>query len=86
MLSPLPNTPSAPPCQPTPPHAAADPSACPALFTPYPGRGKIVRGEWNQASVLRANIELGEFVVMPNHFHGIIIIVDGRGTARRALT
>jgi len=50
------------------------------------GLGKIVRGEWNQTSVLRPNIELGEFVVMPNHFHGIITIVDGRGTARRALT
>jgi len=52
----------------------------------HAGWGKIVRDEWNQTSVLRPNIELGEFAVMPNHFHGIIIIVDGRGTARRAPT
>jgi len=44
--------------------------------------GKIVRDEWNQTSVLRANIELGEFVVMPNHFHGIIIIHESVGAYR----
>ena len=27
------------------------------------------------------NIELGAFVIMPNHMHGIIVITDGRGTA-----
>jgi REP element-mobilizing transposase RayT len=40
--------------------------------------------------VIRPEIELGEFVIMPNHFHGIIRInVDDdvcRGTARRAPT
>jgi hypothetical protein len=27
------------------------------------------------------NIELGAFMIMPNHTHGIIVILDGRGTA-----
>ncbi|MHB0924866.1 MAG: transposase [Bellilinea sp.] len=48
--------------------------------------GKIVHDEWNHTSIIRPTIELGEFVVMPNHFHGIILIVDGRGTAHRAPT
>ncbi|WP_211276025.1 hypothetical protein [Desulfococcus multivorans] len=29
-------------------------------------------------------IELDEWVVMPNHFHGIIVIADGRGDRRVA--
>ena len=48
--------------------------------------GQIVADEWWKTPVLRPNIELDEFVVMPNHFHGIVAIVEGRGTARRAPT
>ncbi len=38
--------------------------------------GKIVEIEWKKTPDLRPdmNIELAEFVVMPNHFHGIVII------------
>ena len=38
--------------------------------------GQIAETEWLKTPELRPdmNIELGEFVVMPNHFHGIIII------------
>ena len=38
--------------------------------------GKIAESEWARTIELRPdmNLELGEFVVMPNHFHGIIII------------
>ncbi len=36
--------------------------------------GKIVHDEWNHTSIIRPTIELGEFVVMPNHFHAIMII------------
>ena len=38
--------------------------------------GKIAETEWIKTLELRPdmNIEMGEFVVMPNHFHGIIII------------
>ena len=37
--------------------------------------GKIVRDEWLKSSEIRNEIELDEFVVMPNHFHGIAWIV-----------
>lgn len=36
--------------------------------------GKIAYNEWNKTLELRSNIELGEFIIMPNHMHGIIII------------
>ncbi len=38
--------------------------------------GQIAETEWLKTPEIRPdmNIELGEFVVMPNHFHGIIII------------
>ncbi len=32
---------------------------------------------------MRPNVYLGEFVIMPNHFHAILRVA-GRGTARRA--
>ena len=58
--------------------------------------GEIARAEWELTGRLRADIELGQYVIMPNHFHGIIWIIDdrgrgtardgGRGTARRAPT
>jgi putative transposase len=38
--------------------------------------GKIVWEEWQKTSVLRSNIELGAFVVMPNHIHAIIHILE----------
>ena len=36
--------------------------------------GNIVREEWLQTAQVRPNVELDEFVVMPNHFHGILAI------------
>lgn len=38
--------------------------------------GKIAHSEWYKSIEMRPdmNLELGEFVVMPNHIHGIIII------------
>ncbi len=54
--------------------------------------GEIVRIEWLKSSELRKEIELDEFVIMPNHFHGILLIHSTdtaylrRGTARRAPT
>ncbi|HEY8936428.1 MAG TPA: transposase [Cyclobacteriaceae bacterium] len=57
--------------------------------------GKIAETEWIKSIELRPdmNLELGEFVVMPNHFHGIIMIgdneynndLDGRGDGRDAM-
>jgi putative transposase len=45
--------------------------------------GKIIKKEWFKTSKIRPSIELldDEFVVMPNHIHGIIWITDRcRGT------
>ena len=43
--------------------------------------GTIAHNEWMKTHEIRTNVELGEFVIMPNHIHGIIKIMDigGRG-------
>lgn len=58
----------------------------------YSEIGKIVEIEWLKTPEIRPdmNIELGEFVVMPNHFHGILFIGDNefngeRGRGRDAM-
>ena len=38
-------------------------------------RGKIVRKEWVRTAVLRPYVELDSFIVMPNHIHGVIVLV-----------
>jgi len=38
--------------------------------------GNIVAEEWLQTAILRPNVGIDAFVVMPNHFHGILVIVD----------
>jgi REP element-mobilizing transposase RayT len=56
--------------------------------------GNIVEEEWTKTGQIRDEIEMDAWVVMPNHFHGIVVITDerrggmthGRGTARRAPT
>ncbi len=42
--------------------------------------GEMVQNEWIISPELRPdmNLELGEFVVMPNHFHGILIIGENK--------
>jgi len=44
--------------------------------------GKIANDEWYNSLKIRRNIVLHEFVVMPNHIHGIIEIVDDVQTMR----
>lgn len=36
--------------------------------------GKIIYDEWYKSAEIRPNILLDEFIIMPNHIHGIIII------------
>ena len=36
--------------------------------------GEVVRDEWLRTPTMRSNVELDEYVIMPNHFHGIILI------------
>ena len=38
--------------------------------------GAIVRDEWERTPQIRKEVESGAYVVMPNHFHGIVIIND----------
>ncbi len=57
--------------------------------------GELAQNEWLKTGVIRPNIVIDAFVVMPNHLHGILIIMDngcgfggigGRGTLQRAST
>ena len=52
--------------------------------------GKIVEKEWIKTEILRSNIRLDEYVIMPNHVHGIIQILENddnrRGTMHSAPT
>ena len=41
--------------------------------------GKIVETVWGELPERFPNVEMGEFIVMPNHFHGIIILTVGAG-------
>jgi hypothetical protein len=36
--------------------------------------GEIAAGEWLKTPRIRTNVRLDEFIVMPNHLHGILII------------
>jgi hypothetical protein len=38
--------------------------------------GYIVAQEWVRSSQIRQEIELDEWVIMPNHLHGIVLITD----------
>jgi REP element-mobilizing transposase RayT len=48
--------------------------------------GMAVREEWLRTAQLRETVELDACTIMPNHVHGIVVITNGRGTARRAPT
>ncbi len=43
--------------------------------------GKIIDEEWQKTEYIRVNVELDEYIVMPNHIHGIITIVETPQTA-----
>lgn len=48
------------------------------MLSPY---GEIVQKWWEEIPVHFANVETGAFVIMPNHVHGIIYILnEHRGT------
>jgi REP element-mobilizing transposase RayT len=45
--------------------------------------GEIVADEWARSAQIRREVALDDFVVMPNHMHGIVFIIDvGAGGAR----
>ncbi len=45
--------------------------------------GRIVEEEWLRAEKLRSNVELDMFALMPNHFHGIIMMRNEQEQARQ---
>ncbi|GHT14728.1 hypothetical protein AGMMS4956_13090 [Bacteroidia bacterium] len=47
--------------------------------------GKIAHDEWMKTPIIRPEIEMGEFIVMPNHIHGIIAITTRRGVSNTPL-
>jgi putative transposase len=51
-------------------------------LSPY---GEIVQEEWLNSANLRQNIELDEFVVMPNHLHAIVWIKEASALNEQAL-
>jgi len=44
--------------------------------------GRIVENEWLKAPEVRNNVELDYYIVMPNHFHGILVLNDNVGATR----
>jgi putative transposase len=43
--------------------------------------GLVAKQQWENLPNRFPNIILGAFVIMPNHMHGVIVIMTGRGTA-----
>jgi REP element-mobilizing transposase RayT len=41
--------------------------------------GEIAADEWLRSAELRTEVNLDEFVVMPNHLHGLVILSEGAG-------
>jgi putative transposase len=41
--------------------------------------GRIAAEEWHKSAQIRDEIELDEFVIMPNHVHGVVRIVGATG-------
>ncbi|MBI5400215.1 transposase [Candidatus Saganbacteria bacterium] len=52
--------------------------------------GNIVQEEWHKTEKIRSNIKLDIYAIMPNHFHGIIIITENQNitveTTRRVVS
>jgi REP element-mobilizing transposase RayT len=49
--------------------------------------GKIAKSEWIKTFKIRVdmNLEMGEYVIMPNHIHGIIIIGDNEYNSQQCI-
>ena len=47
--------------------------------------GNIIKEEWEKTPSIRKNISLGEYCIMPNHFHGIIEILESNAIKKKEL-
>jgi len=61
-------------------HVTPQPIAEPEFKMELNDLGKVVETEWLKTIELRPdmNLELDDYVVMPNHFHGIIFIGENK--------
>ena len=50
--------------------------ACSAQKTRLNYLGKIIQNEWISLAHRYPNVQLGEYIIMPNHLHGIIFLDD----------
>jgi REP element-mobilizing transposase RayT len=48
--------------------------------------GEIVAEEWLRTPTIRKSVELDEWIVMPNHLHGILVLTDTDKTPRRGVS
>ena len=48
--------------------------------------GQLVSDEWQRLAIARANVKLDQFVVMPNHLHGLIDIGLGHERDSRQIS
>ena len=46
--------------------------------------GEIAREEWLRTPMIRPHVELDEFILMPDHMHGIIVICEERNGVERS--
>jgi len=37
--------------------------------------GNIIKDEWLRTEIIRKNVRIDEWIIMPNHLHGIIEII-----------
>jgi putative transposase len=48
--------------------------------------GEVVSEEWVKTEIARKNVEIDVFVVMPNHIHGIMVLLENSvGATRRVV-
>jgi putative transposase len=47
--------------------------------------GLIVAEEWQKTAEIRPNVELDQWIVMPNHLHGILVITGEAAAAPKPL-
>ena len=55
--------------------------ACSAQIQNLNSLGKIIQKEWLELKNRYANVQLDEYIIMPNHIHGIINLTGGASPA-----
>ncbi len=45
--------------------------------------GRVIEEEWKRLPSVRSHVEIDEWVIMPNHVHGIIVLQSGGARASR---